>query len=129
MYYESNPLAQRLESVLRNWLAANPSWSHEMTDTWVLQPRDAAAVAADLLNDAELAEVRFAGFAGSPDGEMIRIVVGWILPYPYSTEFKLLVEAVTAAANAKQRQENERAGVLTIAALVLAGLLLWGLSS
>jgi len=41
-------------------------------------------------------------------------VVGWVLPWPTSAEFKLLVDAITLAAQAKQKNERGLAAGLTV---------------
>ena len=105
---------QILEAILRRWMA-----TQSMLNPWQPYPwrgRTAPEIAADLLTDVEFREVQLAGFFGSPDGQLISASVGRLLPYPASAEYQLLVEAVTHAAIAKQRDHQATAAVWTIAA-------------
>jgi hypothetical protein len=81
-------------------------------------------VTAELMNDVELNEINLAGVFKSPDGQLIATVVGWVLPWPASLEFQLLVDAITAAATAKQRnQRGVAAGMTLIVGAVLFAML------
>jgi hypothetical protein len=81
-------------------------------------------VTAELLNDVEFNEINLAGVFKSPEGQLIATVVGWVLPWPASLEFRLLVDAITAAASAKQKnQRGIAAGATLIAVAVLFALL------
>ncbi len=72
------------------------------------------------MNEIEFNEINLAGVFKSPDGQLIATVVGWVLPWPASLEFQLLVDAITAAAKAKQRnQRGVAAGMTLIAGAVL----------
>lgn len=78
------------------------------------------ALTAELLSEVEFYEIDLAGVFRSPDGKMIETVVGGVLPWPASVEFKLLVDAITAAAKAKQKnQRGKAAGMTLIAGTVL----------
>ena len=81
--------------------------------------RNVGSVGDSLLDEAEFGEIKLAGWLKSPDGELIQTVVGWILPWPASAEFKLLVDAVTLAAQAKQKNERGVAAGLTLVGAVL----------
>ena len=80
------------------------AWAHEQSG-WRLVARDASTVAKQLLEDTEFVEIDLANVLQGPDGKLIQTVVSWILPDPASAEFKLLVDAVTIAARAKQRNQ------------------------
>jgi len=62
----------------------------------------------------------------TPDGELVRFAVGRVLPTPVSAEFNLLVDAVTIAALAKQRQQRVVAAGATAVAVVLVGAVVYG---
>jgi len=91
----------------------------------VQRPSTAAEVAGDLLKTAEFREVQLAGILGSPDGKLIQTVVGWVLPGPQAAIFHLLVDAITLAAEATQRDQRKLAGVWTGVVALLA-IALWG---
>ncbi len=83
-------------------------------------------MASALLEDAEFAEVSVATWLKTPDGELVRFVVGQVLPQPIGVEFELLVDAVTIAALAKQRQQRVVAAGATVVAVCLAGAAIYG---
>lgn len=89
--------------------------------------REVGDIAAEMLAAVEADELQVAGILTTPDGELIRAVVGWILPWPANAEFKLLVDAVTLAASAKQRDQRILAGTLTVLATITVGLILTSL--
>lgn len=93
---------------------------------FVAQWRTVDDLAAALLDDAEFAELRLAPFLMSPDGELVRAVVGRLLPFPESYEFRLLVEAITKAAGARTQGDRQTAGAWTALAGITALLLLFG---
>jgi hypothetical protein len=124
--YRNDPNAQKLYAFLKRWLARHPSWAYDQSG-WMMTVRTAESVAADLKNETEFAEIGLAGVLRSPDGRLIETVVGWILPWPASAEFKLLVGAITLAAQARQKNERGVAAGLTLVSIAL--LLLMFLSS
>lgn len=127
--YDQSTEAQRLRLILSEWVTRHPGWAQSTdTTTWITQVRSAAEIARDLLETTEIAEVRLAGFMGSPDGQLIQVVVRQVVPAPYSTEFKLLVDAVTLAAEAKQKNQQKRAGLATAGAAVIALGIIFGRS-
>jgi len=111
--YHTDPTAQKLYAFLVRWIRDNPNWAYEASG-WSVSLSKAEAVGSSLLNDAEFAEVNLAGLLKSPDGQLIQTVVGWVLPWPTSAEFKLLVDAITLAAQAKQKNERGLAAGLTV---------------
>lgn len=123
MDYELDPTAQRLEKFLRRWLTEHPGWqwSHGNVPGWAAVMRESTLLASALLDDAEFAEVGVATWLTTPDGALVRFVVGRVLPWPLGAEFNLLVEAVTIAALAKQRQRRVVAAGATAVALCLTG--------
>ena len=127
--YDRRAELPRLSTILREWTTDNPGWAYSTNSmTWALQLRAAVEIARDLLDATELAEVRFAGFMGEPDGQLIEAAVKQALPYPYGTEFQLLVDAVKIAADAKQKGEQTRAGLATAAVLLIGLLVIAGRS-
>jgi hypothetical protein len=117
--YQNDPTAQKLYAFLTRWIRENPNWAYEVSG-WSMRLRKAESVGSSLLNDAEFAEVNLAGLLKSPEGQLIETVVSWILPWPMSSEFKLLVDAITLAAQAKQKNERGlAAGLTAVAAFVL----------
>jgi hypothetical protein len=85
-----------------------------------LELRTAEDVSQELLNAADTEQLRLASFLRSPDGQLVRAVVGRILPWPESAEFRLLIDAILLAANAKKRDERVLVGALaTLVGLVV----------
>jgi hypothetical protein len=121
--YNDDPVAQRLRMLLEHWTRAQPGWAYE-TQNWALVLRDATAVANDLLEQTEIAEIGLARLLASPDGQMIRTVVSWVLPFPQGAEFDLLVDAITRAAEATRNGKKETAGFFTLLAVGVGALLL-----
>lgn len=126
MTYETEPTAQRLHAFLTRWLQEHPGWACQ-GPLWARQLRPASEVAADLLQDAEFREVRLAGWLQSPDGALVEMVVGSVLPWPQGLEFKLLTDAVLLAAQAKRESDWRTAAVFTVVALPLVALVLQGI--
>ncbi len=128
MDYRLDPTAQRLERFLRRWLSEHPGWqwSQGTRSGWAAAMRESSALASALLEDTEFAEVGVATRLNTPDGELVRFVVARVLPWPASAEFNLLVEAVTIAALARQRQQRVFAAGATVAAAVLVGAVIYG---
>ena len=124
MNYQNDPIAIKLYAFLVCWIQEHPAWPYE-AHGWATSLRDAKSVGASLMEDAEFGEVNLAGWFASPDGEMIQTVVGWVLPWPESGEFRLLVEAITLAAKAKQKNERGVAAALTLIGVVLAAMVLF----
>jgi hypothetical protein len=126
--YRLDPTAQRLERFLTRWLSEHPGWqwSQGTRSGWASAMRDSTRLASALLEDTEFAEVGVATWLHTPNGELVRFVVGRVLPWPVSAEFNLLVEAVTIAALAKQRQQRVFASGATVAAAVLVGAVIYG---
>jgi len=119
MNYQNDPTAQKLYAFLARWIREHPNWAYEAED-WTMSLREAASIGSNLLDDAEFGEVNLAGWLKSPDGQLIQTVVGWLLPWPEGAEFKLLVKAITFAAQAQQNKERGvAAGVTLIAAALL----------
>jgi hypothetical protein len=116
--YQNDPIAQRLYAFLVRWVREHPDWAYE-AQGWTMGLRNVGSVGDSLLDEAEFGEIKLAGWLKSPDGELIQTVVGWILPWPASAEFKLLVDAVTLAAQAKQKNERGVAAGLTLVGAVL----------
>jgi hypothetical protein len=125
MDYRNDPKALRLYWFLSSWTQANPGWAYDCDPfQHVRRVCDAEALASELLAAAEASELQLAGLLKTPDGELIQTVIGWMIPWPASGEFKLLVDAVTLAAAAKQRDQRTLAGALTVAAAFILGLVL-----
>lgn len=123
MTYLTDPTARRLHAFLRRWLQEHPSWARSSSG-WYYHPRTAGEIASELLQDAEFCEVRLATWLKSPDGVLIQAVVGWALPQPYGAEFKVLVDAISLAAQARQNNDRLLAGGLTVAVGAMVGLLM-----
>jgi hypothetical protein len=127
--YDQSTEAQRLRLILSEWVTHHPGWAQSTeTTTWITQVRSAAEIARDLLETTEIAEVRLAGILGSPDGQLIQAVVRQVVPAPYSTEFKLLVDAVMLAAEAKQKNQQKRAALATAGVVVIGLAMIFGRS-
>jgi len=126
--YRLDPTAQRLERFLRRWLSEHPGWqwSQGTIPGWTAALRESIQLASALLEDTEFAEAGVATWLNTPDGELVRFVVGRVLPWPVGAEFNLLVEAVTIAALAKQRQQRFFAAGATVAAAFLVGAVIYG---
>jgi hypothetical protein len=124
MDYRNDSLAQSLYSYLQSWLGHRPTWAYDSSG-WMMTLKSIDSLSSDFMNDVEFNEINLAGLFRSPDGELIETVVGWILPWPTSLEFKLLVDAINAAAKAKQRNQRGVAAGLTF----LAGALLFAMFS
>jgi hypothetical protein len=75
--------------------------------------RSAEVVAETLLAEAEFVEVGLATWLESPDGQLVRTVVVGLLPPWQRLEADLLVEGVMAAAQARRRNQQGLAAVLT----------------
>ncbi len=119
MDYQNDPRAQKLYAFLVNWTRRMPGWAYD-SNGWMMTSRSVESVTAELLDEAEFSEINLAGFLKSPDGQLIQTVVGWVLPWPASIEFNLLVNAITGAALAKQKnQQNVAAGLTFVAAAIL----------
>ena len=104
--------AQRLDTFLRRWTQQHPYWAH--VDPYGIGPlRSAEVLAETLLAETEFAEVRLATWLESPDGQLIRTVVVGLLPSWQRLEVELLVEGVMAAAQARRRNQQGVAAVLT----------------
>jgi hypothetical protein len=67
-----------------------------------------------LLNEVEFAEIGLTSWLDSPDGQLIGSVVAVVLPQPLALEYTLLVDAVKAAAQAKQREQQWLAAGATL---------------
>ena len=128
MDYRLDAIAQRLERFLGRWLQEHPGWqwSHGGWAGWTSALRESTELASALLEDAEFGEVGVATWLRTPDGELVRFAVGRVLPTPVSAEFNLLVDAVTIAALAKQRQQRVVAAGATAVAVVLVGAVVYG---
>ena len=123
MDYQGNPNALKLYAFLEKWTRSHPSWAYRSSG-WLMTLKTVETVTAELLNDVEFNEISLVGVFKSPDGQLIATVVGWVLPLPASLEFQLLVDAITAAATAKQRnQRGVAAGMTLIVGAVLFAML------
>ena len=127
MRFDREDTITRLAAFLQRWLRQHPGWSQEWNPaTFMADWRSADEVAEALLTEVEFAELRLAPFLMSPEGELIRTAVAWVLPFPQNYEFKLLVEAITKAAGARTRDDRQTAGGWTIVAGIAAVLFLFG---
>jgi hypothetical protein len=126
--YRNDPTALRLYEFLQGWTRANPAWSAGQFDHlhWVQRSSTSAEIASNLLKAAEFREVQLAGILDSPDGELVRAVVGWVLPGPQAALFHLLVDAILLAAEATQRDQRKLAGACTLVGAAVIAVLLWG---
>lgn len=119
MDYRNDPNALKLYAFLKQWTRSRPIWANDSSG-WLTTFKSVETVSAELMNEIEFNEINLAGVFKSPDGQLIATVVGWVLPWPASLEFQLLVDAITAAAKAKQRnQRGVAAGMTLIAGAVL----------
>jgi hypothetical protein len=84
--------------------------------------RSSGEVAESLLAEVEFGELRLATWLQSPDGQLVRMVVEGMLPPLSRVEVDLMVEGVMAAADAKQRNDQRRAAVVTCAVALGLGL-------
>ena len=110
--------AQRLDTFLRRWTQQNPSWAR-VGPYGIGSLRSADVLAETLLADAEFAEIGLASWLESPDGQLVRTVVVGLLPPWQRLEAELLVEGVMAAAQARRRNQQGLAAVLTGATIGL----------
>jgi hypothetical protein len=124
MTYMTDPTARALHAFLQRWLREHPLWAYSPRG-WYHQLRSVSDIASELLQDAEFGEVKLASWLQSPDGVLIQTVVGWVLPQPHGAEFKLMVAAISSAAQARQDNERGLAGVLTLVAGAMLALLLF----
>jgi len=118
MDYQNDPSALKLYAFLSQWTRSHPTWAYEPSG-WMMTLKSVESVTSDLMSEVEFDEINLAGVVKSPDGQLIETVVAWVLPWPTSLEFKLLVDAITAAAKAKQNSQRGVAAGLTLAAGVL----------
>ncbi len=118
--YANDPRAKGLADVLRTWLASHPNW-YEMADEsgWRMRWRTAEEVATDLVPVLKKMDVRLAGVLTSPDGQLVRTVVGWVLPVQQVLLINLLVDAVILVAQAQNREQKVKAGFLVGVAVLL----------
>jgi hypothetical protein len=108
--------AQQLDTFLRRWTHEHPNWAR--VDPYGIGPlRSAEVLAETLLAEAEFAELGLANWLESPDGQLVRTVVVGLLPPWQRLEVDILVEGVMAAAQAKRRNQQSLAAVLTGATL------------
>jgi hypothetical protein len=122
--YQADSTALRLRAFLSCWLAEHPSWAYQ-GPPWAQQRRSARDIANDLLQEAEFREIQLATWVRSPDGALIAQVVTWVLPPTQALEFQLLVDAISVAADAKHRDEQQRAA--TVGAIGLVVLIIYGI--
>jgi hypothetical protein len=104
--------AQLLDTFLRRWTQQHPDWARA-DPYWMGPLRSAEVVAETLLAEAEFVEVGLATWLESPDGQLVRTVVVGLLPPWQRLEADLLVEGVMAAAQARRRNQQGLAAVLT----------------
>ncbi|MFI5260131.1 MAG: hypothetical protein ACHQ01_11090 [Candidatus Limnocylindrales bacterium] len=126
MDHPTDPKARRLETFLRRWLGEHPAWQYDPQTSGGRnhELRGSTELSLELVQDAEFAEIGLASWFGSPDGRLIGSVVAVVLPQPMALEYTLLVDAVKAAAEAKQREQWWQAAGATL----LAGAALLALS-
>jgi hypothetical protein len=76
------------------------------------------ALAEELLSDADFRAIQLGTWLNTPNGELISGVVLQLLPYPYSGEAKLLIEALELAAKMQRTNGNRRVRILAGAAVL-----------
>lgn len=118
MDYQNDPNAVKLYAFLSQWARNHPTWAYE-PNGWMMTLKSVESVTRDLMSEAKFDEINLAGVIRSPDAQLIETVVTWVLPWPTSLEFKLLVDAITAAAKAKQKNQRGVAAGWTLAVGVL----------
>jgi hypothetical protein len=124
MEYGIDPKAQKFYAFLSQWIGNRQTWAYDVSG-WMMTLKSVDTLTAELMSEVELNEIDLAGLFRGPDGELIETVVGWVLPWPESVEFKLLVDAITAAAKAKQKNQRGVAAEMTL----IAGALLYAIFS
>jgi hypothetical protein len=81
---------------------------------------DAGAIADALSEDTGFATIRVAGFLQSPDGEALTKVVTAALPFPYSLQATVMVDAIKLAG--QKRTNDQRLGTVVAGLAVAIGL-------
>jgi hypothetical protein len=122
--FEDNPNAGDLANFLRAWLRGNPRWAYT-PGVQGTQFRTAREIAVDLSHAMTEADLRVAEWFESPDGELIAAVVVSVLPWPQSWELSLLVEAVTLAAQKRNKNQKVSVGLTGVALVLVLALLFW----
>jgi hypothetical protein len=111
---------EELSAFLRQWLSDNPEWSIDYSDRWNPRRRSAQEISVAIFSAMENEDVRLAEWFQTPGGELLI----WAAEHaigPYAgNDLNLFVEAVTLAAQARNKNQKLAAGVLIGIALFLA---------
>lgn len=99
-----------LAHFMRRWLSANPSWAWDTSDWRKSRRRSADEVALNILHAMEQEELYLAEWFESPDGELIMWAAGEALSPWAGADLHLFADAVTMAAQA--RNKNQKVSVL-----------------
>jgi hypothetical protein len=121
----NDPRAAELVKVLGEWLKQHPNWNQTWDDAnaWWRQ-RTASEIAEDLVDPIEEMDVELAGVLESPDGRLIQVVAGWLLPGWPAALVQLLSDSVLLAAQARNRDQKISAGLYATASVLIAAALI-----
>ncbi len=108
-----------LASFMRRWLSANPSWAWDTADWRGSRRRSADEIALDFLHAMEQEDVYLAQWFQSPDGHLIMWAAGEALSPWAGADLQLFADAVTLAAQARNKNQKVSAlwGLVAVAAL------------
>jgi len=104
---------------MRRWLSANPIWAWDTTDWRGSRRRSADEVALNILHAMEQEDVYLAQWFQSPDGHLIMWAAGEALSPWAGADLQLFADAVTLAAQARNKNQKVSAlwGFVAVAAL------------
>jgi hypothetical protein len=106
-YIDAHPTARRHWRGGLTWLGARPTTEE---------------LGATLLADAESQALALGGLLRTPEGQVIAVGVGMVIPPGYALDFKLFVEALTWASREQQRVGRDRAGKFALVAVAVIAL-------
>jgi hypothetical protein len=124
MTYNANLVGARLQVFVQRWAREHPPWAFS-SGAWA-KPATAAELAAQLLADAEFAQIGLASWLSGPDGRLVRAVVGSALPPPQRAEVELLADAIVLAADAQHCGARFQAAAFSMVAVMMIVLLGYG---
>lgn len=109
-------------SFMRRWLSANPSWAWDTSDWRGSRRRSADEVALEILHAMEQEDLYLAQWFQSPDGQLITWAAGEALSPWASADLQLFADAVTLAAQARNKKQKISVfwSFVAVAALIVA---------
>ena len=112
---------------MRRWLSANPHWAWDSSNWPGRSRRSADEIALGILQAMEQEDVYLAQWFQSPDGQLIVRAAGEALSPWASADIHLFVDAVTLAAEARNKNQKVAATMLAVA-LIAAVMFTYGLA-